>query len=209
MAINYEKKVFGGAACKANLTRVDYKNHQVISRVEHSKKESIAEFLTSDLAKAKITNLSAYRIRLPIAPTVRNAGSKLFTHQWVEFEEENGNVFTLEKINTCILLQSSHRSDTPLDKLRQLRDGVERQQLETMAIIKNDPHPKDKTVKDVILWIFEGGELAEKYNLFDSNCQQFVLNLWQRFSSVPFPNPSKFSDTQPLIEQQAVNMAKE
>ena len=76
-----------------------------------------------------------------------------------------------------------------------------------MKTIVNDPEPKDKTVKDIIKWIFEEGELAEKYNLFDSNCQQFVMNFWQRFSSLPFPNPSKSLQTHPLAQQE-VKMAK-
>ena len=77
-----------------------------------------------------------------------------------------------------------------------------------MITIVNDPEPKDKTVKDIIKWIFESGELTEKYNLFDSNCQQFVMNLWQRFASDPFPNPSKALQTHPLAQQQEVKMAK-
>ena len=132
----------------------------------------------------------------------------MLVHEFALAWSASGDIVTFEKIPTCILMQSCHSADTPLEVLLRLRDGDDRKRLDTLKTIMNDSQPKDKTIQDIISWIFDGGELAEKYNLFDSNCQQFVMNLWQRFSSLPFPNPSKFSDTQPLIKRPAVDMAK-
>ena len=198
-----DKKLFGGSAWKGNLTHVHYENGKISSRSEHYNKNTGVTIFSPELAGVEIIHLSAFSIKLP-AIKWKSVADNMLVHQFAIGRLKDGHLITVEKIPTCILMQSSHSADTPLTILINLRDGKERSQQETMKTIINDPQPKNKTVKDIIEWIFEGGELAEKYNLFDSNCQQFVLNLWQRFSSLPYPNPSKSLQMHPLAEQHAV-----
>ena len=202
-----EKKFFGGAAWKENLTHVHYVDGKITSRSEHYGKSTVTTVLTNELANAVIIHLSAFSIKLPQVKW-KTVADNLLVHQFAVGESKTGHLITLEKTATCILMQTCHSADTPFDVLIRLRDGEERKLFETMKTIVTDRQPKDKTVKDIIEWIFESGELTEKYNLFDSNCQQFVMNLWQRFASDPFPNPSKALQTHPLAYQQQVNVAK-
>ena len=190
-----DKKVSGGAAWKDNLTYAHYENSVITSRTEHANKESAAALLSSELAQSKIIHLAAYSIKLPMVK-IDTRMNRVLVHQVVVGVTASGHIVTLEKLPTCILMQSSLQSNTPLNKLIELRDGEKRKRLSTLTCIINDSLPKNKTVEDVLNWIFESNELSEKYDLFNSNCQQFALNMWQRFGSEPFPNPAKFPEPQ-------------
>ena len=190
-----------GAAWRANVTHVHYNNNKIVSRNEHFD-ENNATVLIHFFTDAKIVHLAAYKIHLWMNRGICPLFSKSFLHYFVKMRTINDFSVTFEKMPTCILSQSAHNFNDP--PLEQLRDGFERKRLDTLKLIIEDSEPKDKTVKDVIDWIFEGDELNEKYHILNSNCQQFVMNIWQRFSTKPFPNPAKIDENLSLLEIDAI-----
>ena len=201
-----EKWDYRGEEWKGNLTHVHYKNGATSSRSEHYSTSTATTVLTSELADAKIIQLIAYSVKLPPV-LLKTVADNLLVHQYALAKTSTGHLVMIEKLPSCILMQSCHGSDMPLGIFIRMRDGTRRKRCKTIKTIEKDPQPQDKTVKDIIEWIFESGELAERYNLFDSNCQQFVLNLWQRFSSLHFPNPAKYRETPLPMEPPEVNVA--
>ena len=197
---------WSGAAWKQNVTHVHYIDNKIASRNEHFNDNNATAILTPEVADAKIVRMTAYQIKLWV-----NRGNSCFrkslTHYYVKILTKNGFALTFEKGTNCILSQSALSSHMP--PLERLKDGVERKRLDTMKVIIDDPQPKDKTVKDIIDWIYEGVELKEAYHILNSNCQQFVNNLWQRFSSKPFPNPAKIPETQPFLQEAPMTPSQE
>ena len=72
------------------------------------------------LAEAKITEILAYRINLPIN-RITSPFEKILVHQFVLVKTAEGHLLTIEKLPTCILAQTAHCSNISPETLKLLR----------------------------------------------------------------------------------------
>ena len=119
----WKKTPFGGAAWKAKLTHIHYKNgNKISSRREHYDNDTATAVFRAELADAKIIQQSAYSIKLsPIR--WKSVADNLFVHQFAIAMSKDGHLLTFEKIPTCIPMQSCNIAETPLNVFIQLKDG--------------------------------------------------------------------------------------
>ena len=129
----------------------------------------------------QIKNITLYKIDLEqIARYV-----DVLTHHYVVFATDDGFLISLEKIKTCILMQSCPPTSTTNSEfqLEEWRGGEKRKKLESMEIVKTREECR-LTVAKVIDWVFSERELLNKYDIQSSNCQHFAARLWEKLTIV-------------------------
>ena len=186
------KAVLGGT-WRSSLVRVEYRNDVIIARQESKELEKIIRVESANSAlpvNSRITKVTSYSTNLGLLSKV-NALRNIAKHHFLEIETEGGRIFTMEKTKDCIMQQSCprpHGDAVPI--VRKQQNGENRPKLKPVV---EDLHPRHKSVFDIIKWIHDSDELAESYNVVDSNCQDFCKNLWVELNGRPYPNPSKIA----------------
>ena len=192
------KAIFGGSWSSSLVRNVyDDRENEVHRHVSTDLEAIIREntINSNSILNSRITKVTSFSHDLSgIVPYVLSGFSKNLVHHFIEIETECGHIFTIEKINECIMEQlCSHPGGDAIPVVRRKRGGKDRPQL--LQLVVEDPEPRNKTLLDVIRWINEADELNEPYHVTDSNCQDFSKNLWHKLSEKPYPNPAKIRDS--------------
>ena len=202
------------AACSDALTGNDWQSQLVYVHYQGKEVSSRTCYLnyhlpgglippTSDqyATIGMVASITAFTIDLSM--NFAKISKKLLTHHFIEVETDNGFIFTFEKNKSGILIQSSRSqledSMQPNRRtiVQEFNDGKKRKRLDTVKLISIDLRPKRCYIADIVKWIHENGELAQKYHVVEANCQHFVGNLWRNFASAPFPIPAQYGVCQP------------
>ena len=122
---------------------------------------------------SQVKKISLLQIDLDGVPGVAD----VLSHDYLEFETEDGHVFTLEKDKVCILMQSCPKTL----ELRQYRGGEKRKKRKSIRVTKTWTDC-DFKMEEVLFCIFKKNLLMEHYDIHSANCKHFAHYLWVEFT---------------------------
>ena len=202
--LNWSKSVRGWPS---KFVYCHYEGRQIKARSEFFsdldlvlKPNSLLAIDKSSPLHSEITRATAFGIDLEGKGVSRfrlHGAEKAIKHYFIEGQTQSGHCFTLEKLPTCILLQTCRQFEPEAEPIiRYQRDGKQRTKFETLYSMIEESQPAAMSIMDVLRWIVKKdekgkSELTTPYHFTNSNCQHFAWHFWSKLSQEQFPDPDR------------------